>query len=340
MSLDSSIKNTLSTLEKGIDPVKEKFSGIITQNVDNFGVFLLNLKKNFQIISDRIIKDYEYKVQIVSESVDHKLYSYFNDHKEVVSRDIEQLNTQITQNLDKTQAVLEDFKTGFGKNIDTQLLNYRNLLDTSSSKLITNLDQFQTKTIEPLNKTVEKIVKNLQNIHLENQTTLVMLQSILTELDKVTLIDIEKTWAIVSSESVLDYMENMISRTKRSISIIVPQLSKIDPEYFKNLDPLILVHIFANINSQTDNQLFTELTAHKNIRIWQINGKFLFYCVLKDKDEILLAPFTENEKEMVGFVTEQKEYLNAFQKIFGPYFYAESNEMKSLQKAPTVETTA
>ncbi|MFX1294552.1 MAG: hypothetical protein ACFFD2_06840 [Promethearchaeota archaeon] len=338
--LETSTQTTLATLEKSVAPIKEKFSSITTQNIDNFGVFLLNLKKKFQGISDRIMKDYEYKVQIVSESVDHELYSFFNDHKEIVSRDVEQLNTQMTQNIEKIQLSLEEFKTNYGKDIDLQLSNYHNLLDSTGSKLMTNFNQFQTKTIEPLNKTVENIMKNLQNIQLENQTTLDILKSILVELDKITLIDMEKTWPLISSESIMNYMEDMISRTKRSISIILPQLSKINLEYFKKLDPHILVHIFTTINPQTDNQIFTELVSYKNVRIWQKNNKFAFYCIIKDKDEMILAPFSDNEKEVVGFITEQKEYLNIFQKILGPYFYSESTELKTLQTEAKVETTS
>jgi hypothetical protein len=52
---------------------------------------------------------------------------------------------------------------------------------------------------------------------------------------------------------------------------------------------------------------------------------------------MICAPFAENEKEIVGFVTEQKEYLNLFQRVIGPFFYTVSQELKVEKKIPQIE---
>ena len=69
-----------------------------------------------------------------------------------------------------------------------------------------------------------------------------------------------------------------------------------------------------------------------NIRIWNIDGNYPLFCAVKDAEEMILAPYTENEKELVGIVTEQEEYINVFRTIIGPFFQKISNEIKKEEK--------
>jgi len=336
-SVESTTQDTITILENSTEPVKEDLSKIIAQNIDNFEVFLLNMRKNFQTISERILKDYEYKVQLISDTINHGLSSYFEDHKELVSRGSEQRTLEISQETGKIQKHLQDLKVVFGKNIENQRVNYSNLLGTISSNLTTNLDQFQNKSLDPINKIIEKILNYTQNIHKENQNTIETLKLILIEIDKITPLDMEKTWSITSTESIMDYIIDMILRTRKSIFLIIPDLSMLKLEYFKNIEPTILVHIFTSLDPTKDTQLLNEFLTSRNIRIWQTNVKYSLYCVFKDGGEMIFAPFNENEKEIVGFVTEQKEYLNLFQKILGPFFETVSSEKKLVKKKIQVE---
>jgi sugar-specific transcriptional regulator TrmB len=147
----------------------------------------------------------------------------------------------------------------------------------------------------------------------------------------------EKTWSITSTESIMDYIVDMILRANKSIYLIIPELSMLKLDYFKNIEPNVLVHIFTSLDPTKDSQLLNDFLTSRNIRIWQTNTKYSVYCVFKDGVEMIFAPFNENEKEIVGFVTEQKEYLNVFQKILGPFFETISSENKPLKKKVQVE---
>lgn len=210
---------------------------------------------------------------------------------------------------------------------EVQKLNISAYIAEIEAKLMNLLNQFQTSKMEPLSKIIDKILIDFKNIETENQKTL-ELSSVLNEIDQNAFLDTEKTWNIISSESILNYIMDMSLRTKKSISIILPHFTDFKPDYFKNLGSNVLIHIFSNMSLEKDNQILRELFSQGNIRIWHINGEYSFYCALRDAEEMLIAPYAENKKEIVGIVTEQKEYIKLFRKILGPFFHSVSNEVK------------
>ncbi|NVM05135.1 MAG: hypothetical protein HWN67_22635 [Candidatus Helarchaeota archaeon] len=332
--LENLSQTLLPNLKNKIDPIKDKISNTFNHNKDNFETFLSNLKKNFQKISDQILKDYEFKIQTITESIDSGILSQFEDRRDIVSKIVENTKNLLNREAEKSQLLMENLNESFENNTANQLSNILKLLNVLDSKLMESLEQFPGKKIEPLSKIVEKIQKNLHDLNDENQTTLNILRTVLDEIDEGTYIDIEKTWSITSSESILDHVIDMISRIKRSITVILPNLSLVDLEFLNDFDQRIIMHIFTNVNLKQDNQILNELLSRGNIRIWNINGNYPLFCAVKDTEEMILAPYTENEKEIVGIVTEQKEYINIFRTILGPFFQTVSNEVKKVGKGP------
>jgi len=340
-SLETTMKDALSILDKGIVPVKEELAKIVTQNIDAFEATLSNLRKsikeNIERIFEKIIKDYDSKIQISSEAINRGLTANYEETKDIVSKGNQQRSTDIMREIEKIQQRLQDFKGFLTKAIEDYRLSYVNILETVSTNVTTNLDQFQNKSMDPINKTIDKIISTLQEVNKENQDTAGTLRLILNEFDRVTTVDTEKTWTIVSTRSIIDYITDMLTHVNRSIFLIIPTLSMLKLDLFKKIEPNILIHIFTYFNNEADRQALETLRAYKNIRIWQVNTKFSLYCAFRDTKDLICAPFAENEKEIVGFVSEQKEYLNLFQKIIGPFFHAISQEMKLVKKVLPME---
>ncbi|MHA1378480.1 MAG: hypothetical protein ACTSRG_08870 [Candidatus Helarchaeota archaeon] len=328
--LESWSQSTVSTLKKQVDPIKDMIANEFNQNSENFDIFSLNLKKNILKISENIVKDYELKIQSNLEDIKESLFSQFNDQKDLVTKIINNLNSKLSNNAEKSQQLMKNLNENFEYNTDHQLSNIFNLINTIDSSIVEMLNHFQTKKIEPLSKIVDEIKKDLEYLNAENHTTIEILNSALEEIEKNTFLETENTWSIISSESILDYLTDMGSRTKRSFSIMVPKLSDLDDRFLKNVEPKIIIHIFSHISLDQDEKLIQELLNHQNIRIWHVEDEIKFYWGFKDAEEMLLAPSTKNENEIVGIVTEQPEYLTLFQKIIGPYFHFVSNAVKKL----------
>ncbi|MHA1299419.1 MAG: hypothetical protein ACTSO9_08305 [Candidatus Helarchaeota archaeon] len=330
--LETSTHTLINNISKRIAPLKDIINNTLTQNNENLEIFLLNLRKNFQNISEKIIKDYEFRIQSVRDSIQDGLFEQFDDQTELISRIIENTNSILTREGEKSRQLMENLSENFENNTDNQLQNILKLFSKVDSMLMAMLEQFKEQKIEPLSEIVEEIKKDLQYLNEENQTTLDILSSALNEIEKKTFVDIEKTWRIASNESISDHIIDMNSRTKRSISIIIPSLSQLNQEQFKILEPNIMVHIFTNISTKKDKKLLQDILSLGNVRIWNITEKIPIFCALKDDEEMLLAPYSKNEGENVGIVTEQLEYIKIFQKIIGPYFLNNSNEIKKVEK--------
>jgi hypothetical protein len=66
------------------------------------------------------------------------------------------------------------------------------------------------------------------------------------------------------------------------------------------------------------------MKALGNIQFRQMKTQGNFIAVTKDAEEVILAPFSKKEDEIIGVVSTQEGFCTLYSQIIGPVFQANS----------------
>ncbi len=119
-------------------------------------------------------------------------------------------------------------------------------------------------------------------------------------------------------EDVLDCIANILSKTKFSVILIMPMII---PELLKVISDLSFTIKNARFfityynNTEDFNHIIKLMTKLGNIKFRQLNQTLKYFAVLKDSEEIFLAPVTDNIKEITGIKSKDQEFIWFFQYV-------------------------
>ncbi len=65
-----------------------------------------------------------------------------------------------------------------------------------------------------------------------------------------------------------------------------------------------------------------------NIQFRQLQTAGEFFAVTRDAEEVILAPATEKEADMIAVVSNQEGYSKLYSQFIGPIFQANSRPIK------------
>ncbi|GAH05277.1 unnamed protein product [marine sediment metagenome] len=65
-----------------------------------------------------------------------------------------------------------------------------------------------------------------------------------------------------------------------------------------------------------------------NVQFRQLQSKGEFFAVTRDAEEVILAPATEKEADMIAVVSNQSGYAKLYSQFIGPIFQANSRPIK------------
>ncbi|MCK4780427.1 MAG: hypothetical protein KAT57_09585, partial [Candidatus Lokiarchaeota archaeon] len=65
-----------------------------------------------------------------------------------------------------------------------------------------------------------------------------------------------------------------------------------------------------------------------NIQFRQLQTTGEFFAVTRDAEEVILAPATEKEAELISIVSNQEGYSKLYSQFIGPIFQAQSRPIK------------
>ena len=86
-------------------------------------------------------------------------------------------------------------------------------------------------------------------------------------------------------------------------------------------DPLLAV-------LQKYKGIISKMRQLGNIQFRQLQARGEFFAVTRDAEEVILAPATEKEAEMIAIVSNQEGYAKLYSQFIGPIFQANSRPIK------------
>ncbi|MFW9781298.1 MAG: hypothetical protein ACFFFB_03340 [Candidatus Heimdallarchaeota archaeon] len=149
--------------------------------------------------------------------------------------------------------------------------------------------------------------------------------SAIPEISKVT------TWPVVGKDAMISAIKDAIYRVKSSIIIVtpyvVPEILQIVSEYaFQKKAARFM--LTSHWDLQQYSGIIGKMKQLGNIQFRQLQTAGEFFAVTRDAEEVILAPATDKEADMIAVVSNQSGYAKLYSQFVGPIFQANSRPIK------------
>jgi len=149
--------------------------------------------------------------------------------------------------------------------------------------------------------------------------------SSIPEISKVT------TWPIVGKDAMVAAIKDAVYRVKSSIIIVtpyvVPEILQVVSEYAFQKKAVRFM-LTSHFDLSTFSGIIGKMKQLGNIQFRQLQGTGEFFAVTRDAEEVILAPATEKEADMIAIVSNQEGYAKLYSQFIGPIFQANSRPIK------------
>jgi len=216
--------------------------------------------------------------------------------------------------------MLVDHKSKYEQNAKT----LQNSLSNTTRDTIQNIkDAIADFTLQFMNsiddstELAENNEEKLNDIHNASRS--------IPEIAKVT------TWPVVGKDAMVAAIKDAIYRVKSSIIIVtpyvVPDILQVVSEYAFQKKAVRFM-LTTHWDLQKYKGIIAKMRQLGNIQFRQLQTKGEFFAVTRDAEEVILAPATEKETELISIVSNQEGYSKLYSQFIGPIFQAQSRPIK------------
>ncbi len=139
------------------------------------------------------------------------------------------------------------------------------------------------------------------------------------------------TWPNVGRDALIASIKDAIYRVKSSIIIVTPQ---VEPDILQVISQYayqkksVRFMLTSHWDLQAYGHIINKMKVLGNIQFRQLSTPGEFYAVTRDAEEVILAPFTEKEGDLVSIISNQEGYSKLYSQFIGPIFLANSRPLK------------
>jgi hypothetical protein len=136
----------------------------------------------------------------------------------------------------------------------------------------------------------------------------------------------KKTWNVVTRAAVNAHIQDMLTRAKSKVTLIVPEVQDLPVEVLADLKSTIGVELVVTEGGQI-GQKVKPLVGKGNIRVRTRSERDVFACV-RDSEEVIMAPAASVDSDVIGVVSEDEGFVRFVMSIVGPIFQAKTKLLK------------
>jgi hypothetical protein len=139
------------------------------------------------------------------------------------------------------------------------------------------------------------------------------------------------TWPVVGKDAMIAAIKDAVYRVKSSIIIVtpyvVPEILQVVSEYAFQKKAVRFM-LTSHWDLQQYSGIIAKMKQLGNIQFRQLQTTGEFFAVTRDAEEVILAPATDKESEMIAVVSNQEGYSKLYSQFIGPIFQANSRPIK------------
>jgi hypothetical protein len=264
------------------------------------------------------------EIKKINESWTGEVDTQFSEVKRDTS---DKINSEIqlwdaeAKNMDiSLSEMLADHKTKYEQNAKTLQNSLSNTTRDTTQNLKDAIADFTLQFMNSIDDATELAENNEDKLKDIHQTS-----SSIPEISKVT------TWQVVGREAMIAVIKDAIYRVKSSIIIVtpyvVPEILQVVSE-FAFQKRAVRFMLTSHFPLDKYSGIINKMKQLGNVQFRQLQSKGEFFAVTRDAEEVILAPATEEEADMIAVVSNQSGYAKLYSQFIGPIFQANSRPIK------------
>jgi len=139
------------------------------------------------------------------------------------------------------------------------------------------------------------------------------------------------TWQVIGKEAMIAVMKDAIYRVKSSIIIVmpyvVPEILQVISEYAYQKKAVRFM-LTSHWDMTQYGNIIQKMLQLGNIQFRQLSTAGEFFALTRDAEEVILAPATQKDSDMISVVSNQRAYSILYSQFIGPIFQANSRPIK------------
>ncbi|MHA1660657.1 MAG: hypothetical protein ACTSUT_16220, partial [Promethearchaeota archaeon] len=315
-TLQSGVKDCSDTSLK----LKDTLESSLTQHHKKYEEAIKNHEEFSLKHYTKFDRDVKKKNETWTQVVNDKFSVGKRDCSEKIDAEINIWNEE-SANMDKNLSeMLENHKSKYEKNAKTL---EENLSNTTRDNIQNVKDEIANFTLEFMNSIDDSTELAEKNEDILND--IFKASSSIPEIGKIT------TWHTIGRDALISCIKDAIYRVKSSIIIVTPVVI---PEILQVISEIAFQKKAARfmITSHWDMNLYGNILSKMkqlgNIQFRQLSQAGDYYAVTRDAEEVIIAPYTNVDSQIVSIVSNQMAYAKLYSQFIGPIFQANSRPIK------------
>ncbi len=319
--LADQIEKTLSQLFSAIDNIEvEKRAKEIAEILSKLESVTASLSGKLRSKAEELMEQASHEKEEITKIIEttlNDLKGLSAEYREKIDAEVIRLNENYKARAEKMKEAITELIKQFNEKASTELLRHNqeiigkhselsniftSVIETSDQVLHASLENARSSMIQSLEETVKQIGS------LEQQYTKQLEEALLAFLtlfnakyreirriaEKAEEFKFEMyvdTWGVMGIDEAKAVITDMILRTKRQCTIILPELmlNLIDHVRKKRM---IRIELVTDLDPNADASLITKLKQRGNVTLRQYRKKDFMACI-RDDDEAMICSFDE-----------------------------------------------
>ncbi len=318
--IDDTLQNGVKDCSDTTIKLKDSLENSLKTHHRQFGEGINNHKE----ISLKHYTDFDAEIKRIKadwiRTIDNQFTDGKRDSSDKIDSEIRLWNAEAKDLNNQLTDMLADHKTKYEQNAKT----LENSLSDTTKDTVQNIkDMIADFTLQFMNsiddgtELAEKNEEKLTDIHDASSS--------IPEIAKIT------TWPVVGKDGMIAVIKDAIYRVKSSIIIVtpfvVPEILQVVSE-FAFQKKAVRFMLTSHFDIDRYSGIIGKMKQLGNIQFRQLQSKGEFYAVTRDAEEVILAPATDKEADMIAIVSNQEGYAKLYSQFIGPIFQANSRPIK------------
>jgi hypothetical protein len=216
-----------------------------------------------------------------------------------------------------------------------------NMLDEHKNKYKSNAGTLQNSLSNTTRNTIQNIKDAIADFTLQfmnsiddatelAETNEEKLKDIQTTSSSVPEISKVTTWHTLGKSSLVAAIKDIVYRTKSSIiivsPIVIPELLQLISEFAYQRKAARFM-LTSNWGPEYQ-EIIKKMILLGNIQFRSLTTQTEYFAVTRDAEEVILAPYTDNDAELISIVSNHPGYAKLYSQFIGPIFQANSRPIK------------
>ncbi|MHA2053372.1 MAG: hypothetical protein ACW99F_07190 [Candidatus Hodarchaeales archaeon] len=316
-SIETIRESRVQVFNEHVQSLEEFVTNAFNTNLGDLLQFVSEIQELSQNWTEKITGEFTDSVNQLNEEMRNHLGHESDEKMEEVARIVSELGEELSTSQNIIESTKNDLQNGLQNLSLQQSQNIDEFNKTIKTKFIGNI-KANIENLANVNKTLIQETKDkIQEIIEKTANYNVVIKDLWDEIQDLLSVGItsENTWYLIGKQ-LNDFSRAAIERTKRTLTIITPNIKDVSFNSIKTLDPSVQVLIITQpeLKTEEEKHALQELYQLGNVRVKK-NTRINYSVLSRDNEEVVIAP---RGLETLGIISEDPSYVAMINKIIRP----------------------